>query len=392
MSSIKQVRFHLGLGTTIQTTARLTDKHQESLLNDPKTCPREETVSALWERIQQHRVVHVRAPPASGKTTLSWLLHGYVREKAPDIPILWCSWPKHIHQDDGQGYQELLEHVLYTPQQLNWMQFRTLVIIDEAQNSYDCKSFWNDFIKVITPGTAPMVILFSAWASPTSRLSDVQLSTPVILTEEQRVSIRHSNNKSGLSAFFTHAEYLDVVERIKAHEGRSGQKFLPDSDVVDHVWDITSGHPAGVQATFNLLATSTVSTMCWDRLRISSLTDLAQELRHFREHSLPITFETAAPVLKNRLRKLVNHKELERSFSGLFSLKYNPKNAEVLRNALVNNYVEGVWEYKDGILCQTDEDVNRCYRNGWLHAELAPENKGDGEKTVYVFPTPLHRG
>ena len=133
-----------------------------------------------------------------------------------------------MDQDVGQGYQELLEHVLYTPRQLNWMQFRTLVIIDEAQNSYDCKSFWNDFIKVITPGTAPMVILFSAWGSPTSRLSDVQLSTPVILTEEQRVSIRHSNNKSGLSAFFTHAEYLDVVERIKAHEGRSGQKFLPD--------------------------------------------------------------------------------------------------------------------------------------------------------------------
>lgn len=126
--------------------------------------------------------------------------------------------------------------------------------------------FWNEFIKAITPGTEPMIVLFSAWGSPTSRLSDVQLSTPVILTEEQRVSVRHSSTKSGLSVFFTHAEYFDVVKRIKAHEGRSFQKFLPDSDVVDHVWDITRGHLAGVQATFNLLTTSTVSTMGCDKL------------------------------------------------------------------------------------------------------------------------------
>lgn len=117
-----------------------------------------------------------------------------------------------------------------------------------------------------------------------------------------------------------------------------------------------------------------------------------QDLRHFREHSLPITFETAAPVLENRLRTLINHKEFERSLPGLFSLKYNPKNAEVLRNALLDNYVEGVWEYKDGISCQTDEDVDRCYQKGWLHAKLVPEKEGGGEKTVYAFPTPLHQG
>lgn len=52
-----------------------------------------------------------------------------------------------------------------------------------------------------------------------------------------------------------------MVERIKAYEGRSGQKFLPDSDVVNHVWDITHGHPAGVQAMFNLLVTSAASIM-----------------------------------------------------------------------------------------------------------------------------------
>lgn len=75
----------------------------------------------------------------------------------------------------------------------------------------------------------------------------------------------------------------------------------------------------------------------------------------------------------------------------VFSLEYNPKSAEVLRNVLLNNYVEGAWVYKDSILCQTDEEVGRCYQNGYLHAELAPGKEGDGEKTVYVFPTLLYR-
>lgn len=74
---------------------KLTSNHQDyrsyTLVNNPTTCPREETVSALWKRIQQYHVIHVRATPASGKSTLSRLLQSYVQRHNPEIPVLWCS-------------------------------------------------------------------------------------------------------------------------------------------------------------------------------------------------------------------------------------------------------------------------------------------------------------
>lgn len=140
---------------------------------------------------------------------------------------------------------------------LDWIRLKALLIIDEAQNSYSCKSLWNDFIKSITPRDTPMVILLSSWGSATSR-SEAQSTTPIILTDEQRISIRPTRD-SDPSVFFTYSEYLDVVERIKANKAQFDQKFLPDSDVVDYVWQITNGHPSGVQATFEFLASTTVS-------------------------------------------------------------------------------------------------------------------------------------
>ena len=55
----------------------------ESKTLDPLECPRVQTVSVLWERIQEHHVVHVRATPASGKSTLSSLLEQHVKRKHP---------------------------------------------------------------------------------------------------------------------------------------------------------------------------------------------------------------------------------------------------------------------------------------------------------------------
>lgn len=57
------------------------------VLNDTMICPREETVSALWKRIQRYHVVHVRATPGSGKSILSRLLQDYVRRKSPNMPV-----------------------------------------------------------------------------------------------------------------------------------------------------------------------------------------------------------------------------------------------------------------------------------------------------------------
>lgn len=66
-----------------------------------------------------------------------------------------------------------------------------------------------------------MVILLSSWGSATSR-SEAQSTTPIILTDEQRISIRPTRD-SDPSVFFTYSEYLDVVERIKANKAQFDQ-------------------------------------------------------------------------------------------------------------------------------------------------------------------------
>ena len=74
-------------------------------------------------------------------------------------------------------------------------------------------------------------------------------------------------------------------------------------------------------------------------------------------------------------------------------LQARPDVVEVFRHALLYDRAEGTWEFnKEGKLCQTNEAINDCYRNGWLQAELAElEDEYDEGTTIYVFASVLHR-
>jgi hypothetical protein len=220
-------------------------------------CKREKTVSALWDRIKQYHVVHVRATPASGKSTLSRLLQHHVEEEDAELPVLWGSWPVELLKTSR--YDIALECVFNIPpdKNINWLHRRALLIIDEAQLSYTCVSFWNDFIKALIPTAPPMVVLFSSWGSA-ARRAEALTQTPVMLKSEQRISIRPSK-VSDISVFFTYAEFLDVIERVKANKSQFGQAFSLDEDVIDYIWIITNGHPAAVILILEELATSEVS-------------------------------------------------------------------------------------------------------------------------------------
>ena len=91
---------------------------------DSLRCPREETVSALWEYLQElaskcsqyRRLLHVRATPASGKSTLALLLEEYVRQRNPELSVFRRSWPVKFPESVGPGYESLLNHVFGIPQ------------------------------------------------------------------------------------------------------------------------------------------------------------------------------------------------------------------------------------------------------------------------------------
>jgi hypothetical protein len=209
------------------------DSNLPPLIKDPMRCLREDTVTELWRRVQQYHVIHVRATPDSGKSTLSRLLGQHVKRNEPDLPVLWCSWPVNLPENIRDSHDKVLSHMFGKDPEIDWVTQRALLIIDEAQGSYICTSFWNDFIKYLGAHDPPMIILFSSWGSATS-LSEAVSATPIHLADAQRISIRPSHN-SDPSVFFTYTEFIDVIERVKQYESQYGQAFLPDQDVINYI-------------------------------------------------------------------------------------------------------------------------------------------------------------
>ena len=233
----------------------------DEVQSDPLGSQRKDTVSALWERLQQVRVVHVRGTPASGKSTLANLLTMHVRTTKPDLQVYKFSWPANFFKDglhQGSPYYYLLNYVIGQPIDIDdWLRKRVLLIIDEAQGSYEYPSLWNDFLKCVQSMTeGPLVALFSSYGSPSSRL--LETPTPFDLTPPQRISIRRSPQNPNLSLFFTRSEFDDVVARACKYYGRHGQAFRPSSELEDYIWEFTNGHPAGVRTILECLNESEV--------------------------------------------------------------------------------------------------------------------------------------
>jgi hypothetical protein len=236
---------------------------QTLLVDDPSESPRRDTVTTLWDRIQEVGVVHIRGTPASGKSTLARLLGQYVMRTRPDLLVYRFSWPSTFPDGfwPGSQYHKLLNFITERPLDKNdWWRMQVLLIIDEAQGSYGYLSLWNDFIKGLSPTSGPLVALFSSYGSPSNLpLGDARTPTPIYFRPGQRVSIRRSSQNPNLALLFSQTEFSDVVERVCKFHSRHGQAFLPSPDLIDYVWKITNGHPAGVRAVLDELAFSEVS-------------------------------------------------------------------------------------------------------------------------------------
>jgi hypothetical protein len=236
---------------------------QTPLVDDPSESPRRDTVATLWGRIQEVGVVHVRGTPASGKSTLARLLEQYVIKKRPDLLVYRFSWPSTFPDGfwPGSQYHTLLNSITKRPlDQNDWWRMQVLLIIDEAQGSYEYISLWNDLIKGLSPTSGPLIALFSSYGSPSNLpLGDARTPTPIYFRPDQRISIRRSSQNPNLALLFSQTELSDVVERVCKFHSRHGQAFLLSPELIDYVWKITNGHPAGVRAVLDELAFSQVS-------------------------------------------------------------------------------------------------------------------------------------
>jgi hypothetical protein len=151
-----------------------------------------------------------------------------------------CQPPEVLEKKGVNGflyYQILNIHTGRRRDADDWLYMKNmLLIIDEAQASYQYGSLWTDFIKRISydGDEGRRVILFSSYGSPAEvPLVHGPIGSPLIqLSADQRVSIRPlSDNNQKVSLYFTRPEFNDVVDRVCRYSGENGQPFYSSPEL-----------------------------------------------------------------------------------------------------------------------------------------------------------------
>lgn len=218
----------------------------KGILSKSHISPRRETVLGLAHLLDCFRVVHVRGTPSSGKTTLARLLYEHLSMLGEDV-VMAVAW----HE-----VNDAISHLINLAEQqgcrgLNRRSFlssNVVIILDEAQHSYQDLSLWLGLIKTQSGMTeGPRLCLFSSYGSPTSGRADYPLgTTPVHFGPEQRVSITASSlSENHVQLFYDWSEFQDAVYRRSS----CPESYLPlDDDAVAYLFEMTNGHPAATNA------------------------------------------------------------------------------------------------------------------------------------------------
>jgi len=137
-----------------------------------------------------------------------------------------------------------------------------LIIIDEAQRSYTFYNFWDQFVKTLASAkrSGPFVVLFSSFGSAAGAPVEVPVesgSAPVQFRTDQRVSIQSFPYTNPMvSLYFNREEFNDAVARLCKNDR---DRFIPSEELMQHIWELTNGHPSGVRAILEILIHSEVS-------------------------------------------------------------------------------------------------------------------------------------
>jgi len=255
----------LAVTTNILDTSGIPPSNNPPTLpQNPLYCLREDTVAALWEQLQRVNVIHIRGTPTTGKSVLANLFKAYIEEKRPDIRIHLFDWPINTKEFEYDTYYHLLNRLTKQPETRSdtWLRRQnTLIIINEVQRSYTFYSFWDQFIKSLaSDGGGPLVILFSSFSSAASRSIEIPVemgSAPVQFRPDQRISIQSlSYTNPKVSLYFNREEFNDAVARLCKGD-RNG--FIPSKELMQHIWELTNGHPGAVRAVMEVLIHSKVS-------------------------------------------------------------------------------------------------------------------------------------
>jgi hypothetical protein len=173
-------------------------------------------------------VTQVRGTPASGKTSLAFLLRKYITENHPEKKevFLACYRVEPAQKPIMDCQDWLVDQGWDSPS-------NGVLILDEAQLSYWDSSFWLTFIKSINASTPHMVILFASYGSASRNL--LNNSTPLFVQEGQLVGLARGPTGASVGLLLTREEMEGVVRK-------KFPNHLFDDSLLDYIYSLTSGH------------------------------------------------------------------------------------------------------------------------------------------------------
>ncbi|PYH97910.1 hypothetical protein BO71DRAFT_95665 [Aspergillus ellipticus CBS 707.79] len=230
---------------------------------DPKICPRDDTVFTLAQDLDAFGVITVQGTRLSGKTTLALLLRNFLGRTRKVVFI--SGWKS--DGDDMKAKEFLVKKChengynnIEGPGGLPCDTNSDLVfIIDDAQEIQKDDDLWVRLIETrYRQDSGPHFCLFGTSGYLNTLFSICDPHNGLIAHRQQRVGLTAQSiaGASKVSLFYKKHEFQDAVSKIFGNDAYS---VVSERDW-DFVYSFTNGHPGMVAATVAYLCLRITST------------------------------------------------------------------------------------------------------------------------------------
>ena len=225
---------------------------------------RGKTIQKLVDLIEEEKVIHVRGPPSSGKSTMAKLLHHYYTGRGETVAFI-DEWSTKVRAADiitakcrSKGYWG----------RLNGFDWGTglIIIMDEAEKTYEDTWLWCGLIKhALRDHCSLRMCIFSSYGDPTAGppLHEFPIGTTApMIPPSKQVSLTAAfpryryrlDDLPDVWLCYDAEEYNEVIDKYckevcsRAYNLDKGIEFDLHTDLREYIFSLTSGHPGAVSS------------------------------------------------------------------------------------------------------------------------------------------------